>query len=429
MNIKNIYARQVIDSRGNPTIEVEVTTSDNKMGRAIVPSGASTGTREALELRDGTSEFGGKAVRKAVANVNDIIAPVIIGMDVTDQKAIDQKMIELDGTEGKSNLGANAILGVSMAAMIAAAKVKELPLYEYINTLVTFDSGPMSVPVPMLNVLNGGEHADNTVDMQEYMIFPLGAPTFEEAIRWSSEIFHALASLLKAAGYSTSKGDEGGFAPNMKTNTEPLDFIVQAIEKAGLKPGHDVYIALDPAASEFYNTDTGMYELKGEGRTLTSEELVSYYEQMADKYPIVSIEDGMAEQDNAGFKLQTERMGSKIQIVGDDNFVTNKKIFEKGIEEGMCNSILIKLNQIGTITEAIETMELAHNNGYTCVVSHRSGETEDTTIADFAVALNTGQIKTGSMSRTDRVAKYNQLLRISEKVSAFNGKSVLNHKV
>ncbi len=425
--ITKVFSRQVIDSRGNPTVEVEVTTENGNIGRAIVPSGASTGTREALELRDGSEQWMGKGTMKAVANVNEHLAPEIVGMEVTDQRAIDTKMIEIDGTENKDKLGANALLGVSMAVAHAAAMDQKVPLWKYFNSL-TKDS-EVSLPAPMLNVLNGGEHADNTVDMQEYMIFPLGAPSFSEAIRWATEIFHHLAKLLNKAGYSTAKGDEGGFAPNMKDNMEPLEFITKAIEAAGYKPGVDVYIALDPAASEFYNTETGMYELKGEGRSLTSEEMVSYYEEMASKYPIVSIEDGMAEQDWDGFKLMTERMGDKIQIVGDDLFVTNKKILAKGIETKTANSILIKVNQIGTISETIDTIELAKENGYTCVTSHRSGETEDTTIADLSVGLNTKQIKTGSMSRSERVAKYNQLLRISEEMNTFHGKKSLNVEV
>lgn len=425
--IKKIYARQVIDSRGNPTVEVDVWTTDGNLGRSIVPSGASTGTREALELRDGGSKWMGKGVSKAVANVNDFIAPALIGMDVTAQKEIDYKMIEMDGTENKEKFGANAILGVSMSVAIAAAKDLKIPLYKHFNSMT--NDKALSLPVPMLNVLNGGEHADNTVDFQEYMIFPLGAPTFPEALRWASETFHNLAKLLKAAGLDTAKGDEGGFAPDMKTNEDPLKFIVQAIEKAGYVPGKDIYISMDPASSEFYNEETKTYDLKGEGISLTSEEMIQYYERLVEKYPIISIEDGMAEQDWDGFKLMTERMSNKTQIVGDDLFVTNKKILKEGIDRQIANSILIKVNQIGSITETIETIELAKANGYTCITSHRSGESEDTTIADLSVGLNTKQIKTGSMSRSERIAKYNQLLRISEEVDTFHSKKSLNVEV
>lgn len=425
--IVKVYARQVVDSRGNPTVEAEVFTENGNMGRAIVPSGASTGTREALELRDGGTEWLGKGVLKAVANVNDKIAPALIGLEVTEQKLIDEKMIELDGTENKDNFGANAILGVSMAVSKAGALDKGIPLYKYFNSLTS--DNETSLPAPMLNVLNGGEHADNTVDFQEYMIFPLGAPTFKEAIRWSGEIFHNLAKLLNKNGLSTGKGDEGGFAPNMKDNKEPLVYIVDAIKAAGYEPGKDVYIALDPAASEFYNTDSKMYELKGEGRNLTSEELVDYYAELVSEFPIVSIEDGMAEQDWDGFKLMTDKLGDKIQIVGDDLFVTNKKILKEGIDKNIANSILIKVNQIGTISETIETIELAKEAGYTVVTSHRSGESEDYTIADLAVGLNSKQIKTGSMARSERIAKYNQLLRIEEEMNTFHGKESLNQKI
>ncbi len=425
--ITKIYARQVIDSRGNPTVEVDVHTEAGNLGRAIVPSGASTGTREALELRDGGTEWLGKGVTKAVANVNNTIAPALIGMDAENQKEIDYKMIEIDGTENKDNLGANALLGVSMAVAQAAAQDLKIPLWKHFNNMTT--DNEVSLPAPMLNVLNGGEHADNSVDFQEYMIFPLGAPTFGEALRWASETFHHLAKLLNKAGLDTAKGDEGGFAPNMKDNEEPLKFIVEAIEAAGYVPGKDIYIAMDPASSEFYNTDTGMYELKGEGKTLNTEEMVEYYVNLCEKYPIVSIEDGMAEQDWDGFKLMTDRLADKTQIMGDDLFVTNKKILAEGIEKEIGNSILIKVNQIGTITETVETIELAKSNGYTTVASHRSGESEDTTIADLAVGLNTKQIKTGSMSRSERIAKYNQLIRINEEVNTFHGKESLNIKV
>ncbi len=424
--ITKVYSRQVIDSRGNPTVEVEVFTEEGNKGLAIVPSGASTGTREALEMRDGGSEWMGKGVMKAVANVNDIIAPAIIGMDAEDQKGVDAKMLELDGTENKDKLGANAILGVSMAIAQAAAQDLKIPLWKHFNNMTT--DNEVSLPAPMLNVLNGGEHADNSVDFQEFMIMPLGAPTFGEALRWASETFHHLAKLLNKAGLDTAKGDEGGFAPNMKDNEEPLKFIMEAIEAAGYVPGKDIYIAMDPASSEFYNTDTGNYELKGEGRTLTSDEMVQYYVDLCEKYPIVSIEDGMAEQDWDGFKKMTDALPG-VQIVGDDLFVTNKKILAEGIEKGIANSILIKVNQIGTITETVEAIELAKANGYTSVTSHRSGESEDTTIADLSVGLNTKQIKTGSMSRSERIAKYNQLIRISEEVNTFHGKKSFNVEI
>lgn len=425
--ITKIYARQVIDSRGNPTVEVDVYTEDGNLGRSIVPSGASTGTREALELRDGGTEWMGKAVHKAVANVNEIIGPAIIGMDSVKQKEIDYKMLELDGTENKDKLGANSILGVSMSVAHAAAKDLKIPLWKHFNTMTT--DNEVSLPVPMLNVLNGGEHADNSVDFQEYMIFPLGAPTFNEALRWASETFHHLAKLLNKAGLDTAKGDEGGFAPNMKDNEEPLKYIVEAIKAAGYVPGKDIYIAMDPASSEFYNTKTKMYELKGEGKTLSTDELIAYYEHLVATYPIISIEDGMAEQDWDGFKLLTDKLSDKCQIMGDDLFVTNKKILAEGIKRKIANSILIKVNQIGTITETVETIELAKDNGYACITSHRSGESEDTTIADLSVGLNTKQIKTGSMSRSERIAKYNQLIRISEEVNIFHGKKSLKIEV
>ena len=424
--IIKVYSRQVIDSRGNPTVEVEVFTEAGNKGLAIVPSGASTGTREALEMRDGGTEWMGKGVMKAVANVNDVIAPVILGMDAEDQKGVDAKMLELDGTENKDKLGANAILGVSMAIAQAAAQDFKIPLWKHFNNMTT--DNEVSLPAPMLNVLNGGEHADNSVDFQEFMIMPLGAPTFGEALRWASETFHHLAKLLNKSGLDTAKGDEGGFAPNMKDNEEPLKFIMEAIEAAGYVPGKDIYIAMDPASSEFYNTDTGNYELKGEGRTLTSDEMVQYYVKLCEKYPIVSIEDGMAEQDWDGFKKITDALPG-VQIVGDDLFVTNKKILAEGIEKGIANSILIKVNQIGTITETVEAIELAKSNGYTSVTSHRSGESEDTTIADLSVGLNTKQIKTGSMSRSERIAKYNQLIRISEEVNTFHGKKSFNVEI
>ncbi len=424
--ITKVYSRQVIDSRGNPTVEVEVFTEAGNKGLAIVPSGASTGTREALELRDGGDQWMGKGVTKAVANVNDIIAPALIGLEVEDQKGIDYKMIELDGTENKDKLGANAILGVSMAVAHAAAADLKIPLWKHFNNMT--NDNEVSLPAPMLNVLNGGEHADNSVDFQEFMIMPLGAPSFNEALRWASETFHHLAKLLNKAGLDTAKGDEGGFAPNMKDNEEPLKYIVDAIKAAGYVPGKDIYIAMDPASSEFYNTDTGMYELKGEGRTLSSDEMIAYYVELCEKYPIVSIEDGMAEQDWDGFKKMTDALPN-VQIVGDDLFVTNKKILAEGIEKGIANSILIKVNQIGSITETVEAIELAKANGYTSIASHRSGESEDTTIADLSVGLNTKQIKTGSMSRSERIAKYNQLIRISEEINTFHGKKSFNVEI
>ncbi len=425
--IKNVYARQVIDSRGNPTIEVEVHTKKGNIGRAIVPSGASTGSREALELRDGGKDWMGKGVMTAVQNVNSIISPKLIKMEVLSQRLIDETMLKLDGTENKEKLGANAILGVSMAVAQAAALDKKIPLWKYFNSLTSEQN--FSLPVPMLNVLNGGEHADNNVDFQEYMLFPLGAKTFGEALKWSSEVFHTLAGLLNKAGYSTGKGDEGGFAPDMKNNEEPLKFIVDAISKAGYIPGKDIFIALDPASSEFYDEKKSKYILKSEEKELTSKQMVEYWEKLVKKYPIVSIEDGMAETDWDGFKLMTEKLGNKIQIVGDDLFVTNQKILKNGIDKGIGNSILIKVNQIGTISETIDTIELAKSNGYTNIASHRSGESEDTTIADLAVGLNTKQIKTGSMSRSERIAKYNQLLRISEEVKTFYGLDALNVKI
>ncbi len=425
--IKNIYARQVIDSRGNPTVEVEVHTKNGNVGRAIVPSGASTGSREALELRDGGKDWMGKGVMTAVQNVNSIIAPKLIKMEVLSQRLIDETMLKLDGTENKEKLGANAILGVSMAVAQAASLDKKIPLWKYFNSLTSEQN--FSLPVPMLNVLNGGEHADNNVDFQEYMLFPLGAKTFEESLKWSSEVFHTLAGLLNKAGYSTGKGDEGGFAPDMKNNEEPLKFIVDAISKAGYIPGKDIFIALDPASSEFYDEKKAKYILKGEEKELTSKQMVDYWEKLVKKYPIVSIEDGMAETDWDGFKLMTEKLGNKVQIVGDDLFVTNQKILKNGIDKGVANSILIKVNQIGTISETIDTIELAKSNGYTNIASHRSGESEDTTIADLAVGLNTKQIKTGSMSRSERIAKYNQLLRISEEVKTFYGLDALNIKI
>lgn len=413
--IIDIYAREVLDSRGNPTVEVEISTESGAFGRAMVPSGASTGEREALELRDGDrNRFCGKGTSKAVENVNKIIAPAIIGMDVTNQVTIDNTMIELDGTPDKSRFGANAILGVSLACARAAADYYGMPLYKYLGGV-----NGKTLPVPMMNVLNGGSHADSTVDFQEFMIFPLGAPNFKEAVRWCAETFHSLRKVLKAKGYNTNVGDEGGFAPScVEGNEEPLKLIVEAIETAGYKPGQDIAICMDVAASEFYNSETGNYDLVKSGQgTKTTDELIDMYEQWIEKYPIVSIEDGLGERDWDGWKKLTDRLGKKIQLVGDDLFVTNPSIIKEGIEKGIANSVLIKLNQIGTLTETLDAMKMATRHGYTCVVSHRSGETEDTTIADLVVGLNAGQIKTGSMSRTDRICKYNQLLRIEDELS------------
>ena len=409
--IVNITARQILDSRGNPTIEVDVFTSNGVMGRAAVPSGASTGIHEACELRDGDKAiYGGKGVLKAVQNVNKVLAEELKGYFVTEQGEIDAKMIDLDGTPNKSNLGANAILGVSLAVANAAAQESSSYLFRYVGGV-----NANTLPIPMMNIINGGSHADNSIDFQEFMIMPVGAPNFREGLRMGAEVFHSLASVLKKGGYSTNVGDEGGFAPNLKSNEEALTVILQAIEKAGYKPGQDVFIALDPASSEYYLEDEKMYHLKkSTGEKLTSSQMVDYWKTWIDKYPIISIEDGMAEDDWAGWKLMTDVMGQKIQLVGDDLFVTNTKRLQMGIDQGVANSILIKVNQIGTLTETIDAVNLAYRNSYTAVMSHRSGETEDTTIADLAVALNTGLIKTGSASRTDRIAKYNQLLRIEE---------------
>ena len=421
--IIDVYAREVIDSRGNPTVEVEVVTESGAFGRAMVPSGASTGEREALELRDGDkSRYQGKGVLKAVENVNSIIAPAIIGMDVTDQAAIDKLMIELDGTKDKSKLGANATLGVSLAVCRAAADYYGMPLYKYIG-----GANGKVLPVPMMNVLNGGKHADSSVDMQEFMIMPVGAPSFKEAIRWSSEVFHTLKKVLTKKGYNTAVGDEGGYAPSCTGgNEEPLELIVEAVKEAGYEPWKDFGICLDPASSEFYNETTGNYELTKSGDGIkTSDEMIEMYAKWVEKYPILSIEDGLAENDWDGWKKLTDRLGKKIQLVGDDLFVTNVEYLQKGIDLGVANSILIKLNQIGTLTETLDAIELAKTHGYTAVVSHRSGETEDTTIADLVVGVNAGQIKTGSMSRTDRIAKYNQLMRIEDElgdVAQYKGK-------
>ena len=415
--ILDVYAREVIDSRGNPTVEVDVVLDSGAMGRAMVPSGASTGEREALELRDGNKKrFHGKGVMKAVKNIMEEIAPRLRGFDSGDQTLIDGAMIEMDGTENKNKLGANAILGVSMAVCRAAANEMGMPLYRYIG-----GCNAKELPVPMMNIMNGGAHADNNLDIQEFMIMPAGFKDFASALRAGTEIFHSLKSLLKKKGLNTAVGDEGGFAPNLKTNEEAISIIIQAISDAGYKPGKDVFIALDVASSEFY--EKGKYNF--EGKKTTSSELVSYYEKLVKKYPILTIEDGMSEGDWDGWKLLTERLGKKIQLVGDDIFVTNTKILKQGIEKGIANSILIKLNQIGTVTETIDAIEMAKRAGYTAVISHRSGETEDTTIADLAVACNTGFIKTGSLSRTERIAKYNQLLRIEEELgeaSVFKGR-------
>ncbi len=411
--ITEIYAREILDSRGNPTVEVEVYTEDGGFGRALVPSGASTGEHEAVELRDGDkARYLGKGVLKAVDNVNEKIAPEIIGYDVFDQAGIDKKMIDLDGTKNKGNFGANAILGVSMAAARAAADELGLPLYTYLGGF-----NAKTLPTPMMNIINGGSHADNNVDFQEFMIMPVGAPTFKEALRMGAEIFHALKSVLSGMGLNTAVGDEGGFAPNLKSNEEAITVILEAIEKAGYKAGEDVYLAMDVASSEFYDKAAGTYNLAGEGKVLSTEELVEFYAQLVDKYPIISIEDGCDEHDWDGHKLLTDRIGHKVQLVGDDLFVTNTEKLAEGIEKGIANSILIKVNQIGTLTETFDAIEMAKKAGYTAVVSHRSGETEDSTIADIAVATNAGQIKTGSLSRTDRIAKYNQLLRIEDMLS------------
>ena len=410
--IELVYAREVLDSRGNPTVEVEVALESGAVGRAIVPSGASTGAFEAVELRDGDKgRYIGKGVEKAVANVNEIIAPELEGMDAFDQPAIDALMIELDGTHNKGKLGANAILGVSMAVARAAAEELGLPLFQYIGGV-----NAKQLPVPMMNILNGGEHADNSVDVQEFMILPVGAKSFREGLRMGAEVFHALKKVLGEKGLACGVGDEGGFAPNLGSNREALELIVEAIEKAGYKPGDDVRLGLDVAATEMYDKETKLYDLKHEGKKLTAEQMVDLYEEWVNNFPIVTIEDGLDEEDWDGWKVLTDRLGKKVQLVGDDLFVTNTERLERGIEAGVANSILIKVNQIGTITETLDAIEMAKRAGYTAVISHRSGETEDTTIADLAVAVNAGQIKTGAPSRTDRVAKYNQLLRIEEMV-------------
>jgi enolase len=407
-SIVDVVAREILDSRGNPTVEADVLLESGVMGRAAVPSGASTGTREAIELRDGdASRYLGKGVMQAVENINTEISEAIIGLDAQEQAFIDQTMIDLDGTDNKSRLGANAILAVSMAVAKAAAEESGLPLYRYFGGM-----SPMQMPVPMMNIINGGEHANNSLDIQEFMVMPVGAANFREALRCGAEIFHALKKLLDKKGHSTAVGDEGGFAPNLGSHAEALQIIMQAIEAAGYVPGQDVLLALDCAASEFYKD--GKYHLSGEGLQLTSAQFVDYLANLADQFPIVSIEDGMSEADWDGWKLLTDRLGDKVQIVGDDVFVTNTKIFKEGIKKGIGNSILIKINQIGTLSETFAAVEMAKRAGYTAVISHRSGETEDSTIADIAVGLNAGQIKTGSLSRSDRIAKYNQLIRIEE---------------
>ena len=410
--IESVYAREVLDSRGNPTVEVEVALESGAEGRAIVPSGASTGAFEAVELRDGDkSRYLGKGTQNAVNNVNTIIAPELEGLDAIDQPGIDGLLLELDGTPNKGKLGANAILGVSMAVARAAANELGLPLFQYIGGV-----NAKQLPVPMMNILNGGEHADNSVDVQEFMILPVGAKSFREGLRMGAEVFHSLKKVLSERGLACGVGDEGGFAPNLGSNREALELIVEAIEKAGYKPGDDVRLGLDVAATEMYDKETKLYDLKHEGKKLTAEQMVDLYEEWVNNFPIVTIEDGLDEEDWDGWKVLTDRLGKKVQLVGDDLFVTNTERLERGIEAGVANSILIKVNQIGTITETLDAIEMAKRAGYTAVISHRSGETEDTTIADLAVAVNAGQIKTGAPSRTDRVAKYNQLLRIEEMV-------------
>jgi len=423
--IIDIHAREILDSRGTPTVEAEVVLQSGAFGRAAVPSGASTGAHEAVELRDGDKKrFGGKGVLKAVENVNDKIYDALAGMDAEDQIEIDNAMIELDGTDNKGKLGANAILAVSMAVAKAQAEEAELPLYRYLGGTMA-----RTLPVPMMNILNGGKHADNPIDIQEFMIMPVSATSIREAIRMGAEIFQTLKKNLKAAGHNTNVGDEGGFAPNLKTAEEALQFIVDSISDAGYKPGEDVVLALDAASTEFYKD--GKYEMEGEGKSYTNAQMVDYYKDLCARFPIFSIEDGMAEDDWEGWKMLTNALGDKVQLVGDDLFVTNPKRLAQGIEKGVANSILVKVNQIGTLTETLKAVDLAHRNKYSAVLSHRSGETEDTTIADIAVATNCGQIKTGSMSRTDRMAKYNQLIRIEEELgdmAIYAGKSILKNK-
>ena len=407
--IVDVRAREILDSRGNPTVEADVITAEGAIGRAAVPSGASTGSREALELRDGDKgRYGGKGVKQAVSNIEGELRDLVVGMEVTEQDELDRKMIELDGTDNKGRLGANALLGVSMAAAHAASQEQQLPLYLYL------DSEATRLPVPMMNIINGGEHADNSVDFQEFLILPVGAPSMHEAVRYGAEVFHALKKVLNGRGLATSVGDEGGFAPDLKSNEEAIEVILEAITKAGFEPGKDIYLGMDAAASEFY--EDGIYNLKGEGRKLDADGITDLLLDWCGKYPILSIEDGLAEGDWDGWARQTERLGAKVQLIGDDVFVTNTGILAEGIEKGVANSILIKVNQIGTLSETMAAINMAHEAGYTAVVSHRSGETEDTTIADLVVGAGTGQIKTGSLSRSDRVAKYNQLMRIEDQL-------------
>ena len=423
--ILDVFAREVLDSRGNPTIEVEVLLEDGSKGRAIVPSGASTGEHEACELRDGDqNRYMGKGVLKAVQNVNEIIAPEIIGYYATEQTTIDKILVELDGTKNKTKLGANAILGVSMATARAAAESRGLPLYQYLGGI-----NAKRLPAPMMNILNGGSHADNNVDLQEFMVMPIGAPDFRTGLRMGTEVFHNLKAVLKKKGYNTAVGDEGGFAPDLKSNEEALELIVEAIKSAGYEPGVDMFICLDPASSEFYDVKSKKYNLKSENKKLSSKQMVDYYAKLCKKYPIFSIEDGMAEDDWDGWKMMTDELGDKIQIVGDDLFVTNIERLKMGIEADTANSILIKLNQIGTLTETMDAIEMAYRAGYTAVISHRSGETEDSFIADLSVAVNSGQIKTGSACRTDRIVKYNQLLRIEEEISETATYGIVGRKV
>jgi enolase len=424
--IVSIQAREILDSRGNPTVEADVILADGVRGRAAVPSGASTGEHEAVELRDGdAAHYLGKGVLQAVENVESVIAPELVGMDASNQKLIDATMIALDGTENKGSLGANAILAVSMACARASAEALGLPLYRYLGGV-----NASILPTPMMNILNGGAHADNNVDFQEFMVMPVGAETFADALRWGAEVFHTLKSVLKKKGYNTAVGDEGGFAPSLKSNVEAIEVILEAIQLAGYTPGEDIAIALDPAASEFYNREIGKYVFKKSDKSeKTAEQMTEFYESWIRQYPIISLEDGLDENDWAGWRVLTERLGGKVQLVGDDVFVTNTSILQRGIEEGVANSILIKLNQIGTVSETLDAIELARRNGYTSIISHRSGETEDTFIADFAVATGAGQIKTGSASRTDRIAKYNQLLRIEEELgqtARFLGRASVN---
>ncbi|GGR02579.1 phosphopyruvate hydratase [Deinococcus ruber] len=422
MKIETIIAREVLDSRGNPTVEAEVTLESGYVGRAIVPSGASTGSHEALEMRDGGTRYLGKGVLKAVENVNEIIAPALLGMDVSQQGAIDHAMLDLDGTPNKARLGGNAILSVSLASARAAAEELNLPLYRYLG-----GSNARTLPVPMMNVINGGAHADNSVDFQEFMVMPVGAPTFREALRYGAETFHALKKVLSGRGYNTNVGDEGGFAPDLGSNEEALEVLLEAIQKAGYEPGKDIMIALDPAVTELFKD--GKYHLESEGRTLSSEEMVDFWADWSSRYPIISIEDGLAEDDWDGWKLLTDTIGDKVQLVGDDLFVTNPERLQRGIESGVGNAILVKVNQIGTLTESMDAIELAKRNRYGTIISHRSGESEDSFIADLAVATNAGQIKTGSASRSDRIAKYNQLLRIEDQLGSsaqFLGRKALN---